>query len=156
MSNPMDILKKKKSSVPFMPTWRSYSKSHLFATTMTGKLSWSFTRRICWWNVVISSKEFREVMEYTKRKPSPVLIYCSRIALRIRINTCVQQKMPTREHTHILLALQYRGHREERLPRRLHTASDTNLIDHQCQVYSQLNKTDSQLPSIVGSYSSTK
>jgi len=48
--------------VPFMPTWRSYSKSHLFATTMTGNVSWSLTRRICWWNKLISSNELREVM----------------------------------------------------------------------------------------------
>lgn len=47
---------------PFMPTCRSYSKSHLFATTMTGNESLSFTRRICWWKVLISSKELREVM----------------------------------------------------------------------------------------------
>jgi hypothetical protein len=50
-------------SVPFIPTWRSNSRSHLLAIRMTGKLSLSFTRRICWWNVLISSKEFREVME---------------------------------------------------------------------------------------------
>lgn len=48
--------------IPFMPTWRSYSKSHLFATTMTGNVSWSLTRRICWWNKLISSNELREVM----------------------------------------------------------------------------------------------
>jgi hypothetical protein len=48
---------------PFMPTCRSYSRSHLFATTITGKESWSFTRRICWWNVLISSNELREVIE---------------------------------------------------------------------------------------------
>ena len=34
--------------LPFIPTCLSYSKSHLLATTMTGKVSLSFTRRICW------------------------------------------------------------------------------------------------------------
>lgn len=29
------------------------------------------TLKICWWKVEISSKEFRDVIEYTKRKPSP-------------------------------------------------------------------------------------
>lgn len=68
---------------PFMPTCLSYSRSHLLATTMTGNESLSFTRRICWWNVLISSKELREVIEYTSKKPSPVRMYCSRIALNI-------------------------------------------------------------------------
>ena len=68
-------------NIPFMPTCRSYSRSHLLAIRMTGKLSLSFTRRICWWNVLISSKEFREVMEYTSKKPSPVRMYCSLMAL---------------------------------------------------------------------------
>ena len=67
-----------------MPTCRSYSRSHLLAIRMTGKLSLSFTRRICWWNVLISSKEFREVMEYTSKNPSPVRMYCSLMALQIK------------------------------------------------------------------------
>lgn len=53
----------RKLGVPCVCTCLSRSKSDLFATTMTGKKSLSLTRRICWWNVVISSKEFLEVIE---------------------------------------------------------------------------------------------
>ena len=45
----------------------------------------SLTRRICWWNVLISSKLVRDVMEYTHKKPSPVRMYCSRMALLDRV-----------------------------------------------------------------------
>ena len=45
-----------------------------------GKMSLSLTRRICCWKVLISSKLSRDVIEYTSRKPSPVRMYCSRIA----------------------------------------------------------------------------
>jgi len=60
-------------------TWRWSFKSDLFAINTTGKESLSFTRKICCWNVVISSKDVCELMAYTSRKPSPVRIYCSRI-----------------------------------------------------------------------------
>lgn len=33
--------------------------------------------------MLISSKEFRDVIEYTRRKPSPVRMYCSRMALPV-------------------------------------------------------------------------
>lgn len=33
--------------------------------------------------MLISSKEFRDVIEYTRRKPSPVRMYCSRMALSV-------------------------------------------------------------------------
>jgi len=40
----------------------------------------SFTLSICCWNVKISSKLCRDVIEYTRRNPSPVRMYCSLIA----------------------------------------------------------------------------
>ena len=35
----VDFGAKYKADAPFMPTWRSYSRSHLLATTMTGNMS---------------------------------------------------------------------------------------------------------------------
>jgi hypothetical protein len=35
----VDFVAKYKADAPFMPTCRSYSKSHLLATTMTGNMS---------------------------------------------------------------------------------------------------------------------
>ena len=38
------------------------------------------TRRICWWNTLISSNDGLDVMLYTKRKPSPVRTAKQKIA----------------------------------------------------------------------------
>lgn len=61
-------------------TWRWNSKSDLLPTINIGNSSRSFTRRICRWNLNISSKLEWSVTEKTRRKPSPDRIYCSRIA----------------------------------------------------------------------------
>lgn len=75
--HPKDLAKTAASCVV---TSLADSREHLLPTRTMGKKSLSFTRRICCWKVVISSKLWRLVMLYTSRKPSAVLIYCSLIA----------------------------------------------------------------------------
>ena len=57
------------------------SKSALLPTINIGNSSRSLTLSICLWNLANSSKLAWSATEKTRRKPSPDLMYCSRIAL---------------------------------------------------------------------------
>lgn len=62
-------------------TRRWWLKSDLLPTSSIGNSSRSLTRRICFWNLLISAKLLWSVNENTNKNPSPDRMYCSRIAL---------------------------------------------------------------------------